>query len=103
MKFAEYAKRCQHCFADAEEFTPEQRAIESLVSKTIPEASKALEGNEKKILDAVLSSSSYEEAMARLLELYPEIDTGKLREFLERSIFQADVFGRYTVRENERD
>ena len=89
--------------AGDDDFTPEQQAIEDLLAGIMPEAAGALEGNEQKIIDAVTASESYEEAIERLLELYPSLSAEGLQEALERVILTIDMFGRWTAKEEEND
>ena len=53
-------------------------------------------GNEKLILEAISKSSSYEEAMERLLELYPALSVDKLGEVLEMGILAAEMYGMWS-------
>lgn len=98
-------KSCLVCLANKLDVpvTRDQEMVDRFIDSTLSGAAEALAGNEERIMQVIQSANSYEEVMARLLELYPKVDTGKLRGFLEQSIFQADVFGQYTVRENKRD
>ncbi len=86
-------------FARDDDFTAEQQALETLAEKGIKEAVSALAGNEEKILAAVQEASSYEEAMDKLLALYPGLDVGGLEEVLARTLLAADLFGRHTAQE----
>lgn len=78
----------------------DQKAIKSLISKVIPDAINALKANEQKILKAIQSSTSYDEAVAKVVKLYPEMNMGKFQELLSQFIFNARAFGGYTVRNN---
>ena len=80
-------------------FTEEQQALETLADKSVKEAVSALAANEEKILEAVQGASSYEEAMDKLLALFPDLDVGKLDDVLARTLLAADLFGRYTSQE----
>ena len=86
-------------FARDDEFTEEQQALEALADKSIEEAVSALAANEKKILETVQGASSYEEAMDKLLALFPELEVGKLDDVLARALLAADMFGRMTAQE----
>ncbi|MBU1565573.1 MAG: DUF935 domain-containing protein [Proteobacteria bacterium] len=86
-------------FARDDEFTKEQQALEALADKSIQEAVSALAGNEEKILAAVQGADSYEEAMDKLLALYPDIDVRQLDDILSRTLLAAGAFGRFTVQE----
>lgn len=83
-------------------FTPEQQAIEDLADSVMPDEVEALGVNEEQIIAAVEASESYEEAIGRLLDLYPSLETKALQEALERVILNADLFGRWTAGEELR-
>lgn len=78
-------------------FTKEQQAIETLCDDLLMNGAKTLAENERKILQAVQSATSYEEAMENLLDLYPELSMDSLQELIEQGAFNADLFGRWTV------
>ncbi|EKD36935.1 MAG: protein of unknown function DUF935 [uncultured bacterium] len=82
-----------------DEFTEEQQALEALADKSIKEAVSALAGNEEKILAAVQGAASYEEAMDKLLALYPDLEVAGLEDVLARTLLAADMFGRHTGQE----
>lgn len=86
-------------FARDDDFTKEQQALEALADKSIGEAVSALADNEAKILAAVQGANSYEEAMDKLLALYPDLDVRQLDDVLARTLLAADMFGRATVQE----
>ncbi len=48
---------------------------------------------------AIMSSESYEEAMLKVLELYPDLPGGNLEEILYQGLVAAGMFGRYAVLE----
>ena len=83
-------------------FTPDQEALERLVDTVMTPASALLAGNEQAILEAVQSAASFEEAMQKVLELYPALSMDGLALELERAGFNADMFGRYAVNEETR-
>ena len=89
-------------FARDDAFTQEQQALEALADQSVEEAVSALTGNEEKILAAVQDSSSYAEAMDKLLALYPNLDVGKLEDVLARTMVAAGMFGRFTVQEESK-
>lgn len=86
-------------FARDDEFTEEQQALEALAESGVNEAVAALAANEEKILAAVQEAGSYEEAMEKLLALYPEMDVAGLEDTLARVLLASVAFGRYTVQE----
>ncbi|HRR48338.1 MAG TPA: DUF935 family protein, partial [Syntrophales bacterium] len=78
-------------------FTPDQEAVEGLVDAVLDQAAYSLAGNEQAILAAVQASDSYEEAMQRVLELYPAMNMDELALLLENAGLNAEAFGRYTA------
>jgi phage gp29-like protein len=78
-------------------FTPEQEALERLSDVVIPEAAATLAENERRVIEAVRSASSYEEALQNVLELYPDTDLDDLARLIEAATLNADLFGRYMV------
>jgi phage gp29-like protein len=80
-------------------FTPQQEALEALAEKSAGAAGQILAENEKKLLDVVENASSYEEAMERLLDVYPELATEDLEDLLARTLTAATLYGRYTAGE----
>lgn len=83
--------------APAGGFTPEQQALEDLAADLVQEAAGALDGNERLIVQAILESDSYDDAIERLLELYPQLSADKLQDLLERGLFAAGAFGRHAA------
>jgi phage gp29-like protein len=83
-------------FAEGQ-FTPDQQAIERLAEKVMTEASGTLQANEQKIIAALETANSYEEAMQNILELYPDLQMDDLGALMEKAIFNADMFGRFAV------
>lgn len=78
-------------------FTPEQQAIEDLADQAGELAAAALADNEALILEALQAADSYDDALARLLELYPRLRAADLQDLLERALLNADLFGRYSA------
>jgi len=76
-------------------FTPEQQALEGLADAAL--AGVDLGGNEEKILAAVRAASSFDEAMEKVLALFPDLDMEGLRDMTERAIFNAEMYGRRTA------
>ncbi len=99
-------QKCQDCgcsFAEsAQTVTADQRAVDGLVGKVVPDASRALAGNEEKIFQAIQSAVSYEDAMTKLLELYPQMDMAALFDLVERSGLNARIFGGYAARKADK-
>ncbi|NMC73984.1 MAG: hypothetical protein GYA56_06465 [Geobacteraceae bacterium] len=90
-------------FAEGVEFTPEQQALEGLAERAISAAALALAGNERLIVEAVMESASYEEAMQNVMELYPAMNMDRLAVILEASLIGAQGFGRFTAAEESGD
>lgn len=80
-----------------EEFTAEQLAIEGLADRGVQAATASLAGNEEKLQAAISSASSYEEAMANVLALYPHLDMRGIDDGLSRSLLAASLYGRRTA------
>ncbi|MBI5328864.1 MAG: DUF935 domain-containing protein [Deltaproteobacteria bacterium] len=81
-------------------FTPEQQAIEGLADKSLKEAEDAFLKNEEAILEAVEGADSFEDAMTRILELYPDMNMDSLSGILERGTLMAGLFGKYAAQGN---
>lgn len=75
-------------------FTPAQQALEDGIAAMMAEASAALLGNEAAIIDVLDTADSYDEAMARLLELYPQLGASALEDLLQRALVGAELLGR---------
>ncbi len=85
-------------FAEPAGFTAEQQAIEALVDHSLVKVD--LTAVEQSILEIVRNAASYEEAMEKLLELYPTMDMSSLREMAEQSMLAADLYGRKVVQDD---
>lgn len=89
-------------FAETDQFTPEQQALEVLADRAIRAAAATLHSNEQLIIAAVQSATSYEDAIQRVLEVYPDMNIDRLAALMESCVVGATGFGRYTV-EQEAD
>ena len=76
-------------------FTPEQQALESLADRAMAEVD--LRSNEALLLQAVMRGNSYEEVVANLIDLYPQLQADDLQDTIARSLVAAELFGRYVV------
>lgn len=76
-----------------EEFSPGQRAIESLIAATIEEGQTPLEEIMQPFLDAVDEAESFEDLERRLLEAYPTVSTDKFRDLVERAVAMGAAVG----------
>ncbi len=75
-------------------FTPEQQALEDFADLVVEQSGETLTGNEALIIEAVQAADSYDDALARLLELYPQLQIDDLQDLLERALVNAELFGR---------
>lgn len=78
-------------------FTPEQQALENLADSVIRQAAEAMKSNEDKLLAVIMESSSYEEMIRKVLELYPDLGMDAVTGGLERAMLNAGLFGRWAV------
>lgn len=79
------------------EFTPEQQALEGLADTVIKQAAAGMKANEDKLMAVIMESSSYEEMIRKVLELYPDLDMDVVTGSLERAMLNAGLFGRWAV------
>jgi phage gp29-like protein len=84
-------------FAEPGRFTPDQNELEALAAAGI--ASDPFAANEEKILASVLAAGDYDDAMARVLALYPDMDVETASDMMARCLVAAGAFGNYTVKE----
>lgn len=84
-------------FAEAESF-PDQQAVDDLINSLSPEIlQQQMETILKPVFAVFNESGSYQEAMEKLAELYPQLDTGEIEEQLQKMIFLSEAFGRVTA------
>lgn len=84
-------------FAEEETF-PDQQAIDDLTGSLSPDVlQKQMETVLKPVLAFFEETGSYEEAMEKLAELYPKLDTSEIEQQLQRMIFLSEAFGRITA------
>jgi phage gp29-like protein len=86
-------------FAEGADFTPEQQALEGLIDAILPGGSSTLAENERQILNAIESATTFQEALENVLALYPNLNVDALAGILDRSLFNAELYGRFTVTE----
>ena len=77
--------------------SPSQKAVEGLISDLIKSSTSGVAENEKLIIGAILASESADEAMERLLTIYPELSAGDLDEVLSQGLLAASAYGVHTV------
>jgi phage gp29-like protein len=73
------------------QFTPGQQALEDMADAAL--AADHLAANEELIAQVVESSSSFEEAMERILALHPQLDTTRLQDDLATTLVNARLLG----------
>lgn len=79
-------------------FTPEQQALEGLADAGIEETSAALATNEELLIRLVQESDSYDEAMEKLLAVWPDLSAEAMQSRMEQVLLAADLYGRFTAR-----
>lgn len=77
---------------DGMRFTDEQQALEDLTEHAV--VGVDLQANEELFIRIVEESGSYEEAMEKVLELYPTLEMDSLQQMLEGSFLAAEMHGR---------
>jgi phage gp29-like protein len=91
-------------FSSAQDkFTPDQANLELFCDDLADSASDYTQKVQNSFLKAILSADSYEDAMVKVLELYPEIDAGQLQDLLERGILNSTFYGVYTGQQETDD
>src|SRR3989339_462655 len=95
----ETALSAQHSALSTSPFTPEQQALENLADLAL--AGVDLSANEAKLQAAIEGATSYEEAMERLLAVWPDLDMDTLTAKLEQSLLAAEIFGQVQARESD--
>ena len=78
-------------------FTPEQRGIEDLSDASLKESEKAFRGILEPVKAMIRESESFDELRKNILSAYKDMDTADLEDLLQRAIFTADMWGRYTA------
>lgn len=73
---------------------PGQQAIDALADKTIEMAKNVFNKNEAAILKTVMDANGYEDAMERLLNMYPDMEVKEAEDMLARGMFAAEMAGR---------
>ena len=83
-------------FAEAR-FGPEQDMIDGLADGMLAEGPAVFAGITDPVKKMIRESSSFEELRERLLSAYTDMDGDELDDLLQRSIFAADMWGRYSA------
>ncbi|WP_034765493.1 DUF935 domain-containing protein [Chrysiogenes arsenatis] len=84
-------------------FTPEQEALETLIDVATREAAVAVQVTEEQLVRIVLESDSYEQAMEKVLALWPTLDGTAIAEQMEQVLLAADLLGRWSAQAEASD
>lgn len=79
-----------------DKFTPEQANLERFSDGLKKLALNDTRKIESTLLNAILEAGSYEDAMVKLLELYPGLDVGNMEDILEQGLLNSVLYGMYT-------
>ena len=60
----------------------------------------SLASSRKQLLQAVMEAQNFDDVVARLLDIYPQLDMENLEEMVARSLLAAELFGRMNARNN---
>ncbi len=82
-------------------FTPEQQSLEALADTSL--ANVDLSGNEARLLAIIEGSTSYEDAMEKLLAAWPELSLAEQTGVLEQALLAAGLFGLYQAQGEAND
>ncbi len=75
-------------------FTPEQQAVETLKQSSLENTPGMMADVISPIMDIIASSSDFDEAKAKIMAAYGDMDDEKLTEWLAQAMFVADAWGR---------
>lgn len=81
-------------------FTPAQQAVEYLVARVVDQHG-IMDPLLTPVLELVAKAGSYQEILEKLYSLYPKIDSSRMQELINQSMFAADVWGYVQSRENK--
>jgi phage gp29-like protein len=79
--------------------TPSQSKIDAFSADLAKGAGIDIGRTEKTILKAVFEAKGYEDAMDRIMALYPDLTLEGFEALMEQGLFGADMFGRYAEQE----
>jgi len=86
-------------FAAGEDaLTPDQQAVERLVTQALEDGGKAVRNQAGRIVDLMERADSWEDAELLLLEAFPDLDDGDFQKAVEAAQVAADLLGRYALR-----
>lgn len=85
-------------FAEGDESFADQVALDDAISALPPAPLQAaMEQALKPVVQFIQKGGDPQEAMARIADVYPEMDTAFLEDMLARAIFVAEIWGRLSV------
>lgn len=73
--------------------TANQAIIDQFSGDLAQSALSDAQKTQKAILNVIFVSDNYEEAMVRLLEMYPDLSMGRFEEIMEKGLLNASLFG----------
>jgi len=80
------------------------KAIQDLISEAIPHnvLQKNMEQTLKPVMDLIKNSNNYDEAFYQLSELFPEMETNKTEDLLNKLFFISDLEGRISAQDESK-
>jgi phage gp29-like protein len=81
--------------------TPSQAKIDVFSGDLAKSTGKDMDNAEKTILKAISEAQNYDDAMDRIMALYPDLTQEAFEAVLEQGLFSAELFGRYAEQEGE--
>ena len=90
----------QRSAAPGARFSPQQERIEALLTgEALKKATGALTGLLDPVKQMVTKANSLEELRDGIIDVYGDMNSADLEELLARSMFMAELYGRFTVAE----
>jgi phage gp29-like protein len=86
---------------DAAKKTPSQEKIDVFSGDLAKSTGKDMDRAGKTILKAISEAQDYDDAIYRILALYPDLTQEAFETALEQGLFNAELFGRYAEQEGE--
>lgn len=80
-------------------FSPQQENIEALTGEALKKATGALSGLLEPVKQMVAKANSLEDLRDGIIDVYGDMNPADLEELLARSMFIAELYGRFTVAE----
>jgi phage gp29-like protein len=82
--------------------TGAQNSLDRMITAVLKSAPDAIKGLSKPIIQAIQEAETYEEIQAKLTETFSEMEPAQLEDLVARSMFAAEMWGRYQMqRETE--